>query len=112
MNRIDRCLSQIRDVRDVADGNISPYVARSRIGRLSLSIANLVAETASLPTSDLPSPITIANDAPLHVREIAERCNRLMLLSRRISQPSEPLEDRWTRSWHELLREIDLIEVR
>ena len=33
-------------------------------------------------------------------------------LARHISQPSEPLAERWTRGWQELLEEIGSIEER
>lgn len=110
MNRIDRCLSQISAIKDVANGQVPPYVARSRIGRLALSIAALVAEEAALPTPDLPRPIRVPAEAPVHLRDLAERCNRLTQLARHVAQPSEPLDVRWRRGWHELLGEITGLE--
>lgn len=112
MDRVERCLAQIGAIKDVAAGDAAPYVARSRIGRFTLSIASLVAEESGLAVPDLPGPIHLPDKASEDLIEIAERCNRLLELARHISQPSEPLEDRWTRGWRELLEEIDWIEER
>jgi hypothetical protein len=112
MSRTNRCLSQIAAIRDVAAGQAPPYVARSRIGRLALSVAVLVAEEGGLPAPDLPRQIRVPADASAHLRDLAERCNRLSQLARHIAQPSEPLDDRWRRGWHELLGEIGRLEER
>ena len=110
MNRIDRCLSQTAAIKDVAGGQAPPYVARSRIGRLALSVAALVAQEAALPVPDLPRPIRVPAEASAQLRDLAGRCNRLTQLARHVAQPSEPLDSRWRRGWHELLIEIDGLE--
>lgn len=112
MSRIDRCLSQIAAIRDVAAGQAPPYVARSRIGRLALSVAVLVAEEGGLPAPDLPRQIRVPAGASLRLHDLAQRCNRLSQLAQHIAQPSEPLDDRWRRGWHELLGEIGGLEER
>ena len=112
MDRVERCLAQIGAIKDVAAGDAVPYVARSRMGRLTLSIASLVAEEAGLAVPDLPGPIHLPDKASEDLLEIAERCNRLLELARHISQPSEPLAERWTRGWRELLEEVGSIEER
>jgi hypothetical protein len=110
VNRIDRCLSQIAAIKDVAAGQAPPYVARSRIGRLALSVAVLVAQEASLPAPDLPRPIHVPAEASAQLRDLAGRCNRLIQLARHVAQPSEPLDSRWRRGWQQLLGEIDGLE--
>ena len=112
MDRVERCLAQIGAIRDVAAGDAVPYVARSRVGRLTLSIASAVAEEAGLAVPDLPGPIRLPDETPEDLLEIADRCNRLLELARHISQPSEPLAERWTRGWQELLEEVGSIEKR
>lgn len=112
MNRIDRCLSQIAAIKDVAAGQAPPYVARSRIGRLALSVAVLVAQEAALPAPDLPRPIRVPAEATAQLRDLAAQCNRLTQLARHVAQPSEPLDSRWRRGWHQLLSEIDGLEQR
>lgn len=110
MNRIDRCLSQIAAIKDVAAGEVPPYVARSRIGRLALSVAVLVAQEAALPAPDLPRPIRVPAETSAQLRNLAERCNRLTELARHVAQPSEPLDSRWRRGWHQLLGAIEGLE--
>src|SRR5688572_9358571 len=110
MTRIDRCLREIQAIREVAHGTAAPYVARSRIGRLVLSTAVLVAEEAGLPCPDIPHRIRPPEGASDEVATLAVRSSRLAELSRHIAQPSEPLADRWQRGWHELLTELDLLE--
>jgi len=110
MNTVDRCLAEIRAIRDVADGDATPYVARSRIGRLALSTAVLLADETGLPHPDLPGSIQLPPGAPPWVSDLAHRCSRLAEIARHIAQPSEPLADRWNRGWQQLLEEIDLLE--
>lgn len=110
MNRIDLCLSQIEAIRDVEAGQVPPYVGRSRIGRLALSVARLLAHQADLFAPDLPGMIQVPPDAPKQVRDLALQCNRLSYLARHLAQPSEPLEDRWRRGWNELLVELGDLE--
>lgn len=110
MTRIDRCLAEIRAIREVAEGHATPYVARSRIGRLVLSTAVLVAEEAGLPHPDLPGSIQLPAGASEQLSDLARRCSRLADISRHIAQPSEPLAERWERGWHQLLEEVDLLE--
>ena len=42
MNDIARCLRQIDKVKEVAEGETTPYAARSRIARLTLDATRLV----------------------------------------------------------------------
>jgi hypothetical protein len=110
MNRVKRCLAEIRAIREVAKQQAVPYVARSRIGRLALTTVVLVAEEVGMPPPDLPGPIQLPEGASPQLAELAARCIRLADISRHIIQPSEPLADRWERGWHQLLEEIDLLE--
>ncbi|MBI4527732.1 MAG: hypothetical protein HY695_28380 [Deltaproteobacteria bacterium] len=107
---VERCLAEIRAIREIAEEQAVPYVARSRIGRLVLSTAVLVAEEAGLPPPDLPGPIQLPEDASGQLSDLAARCIRLADISRHITQPSEPLADRWERGWHQLLEEINGLE--
>ena len=110
MTRIDRCLSQIHAVRDVAAGIDPPYVARSRIGRLAMSTGLLVAEAVGTSAPVLPGPIWAREDSSPEIAALAGCCNRVTELARHISQPSEPLDARWRRGWNELLRELRILE--
>lgn len=75
-----------------------------------MSTALLVAEEAGLPTPDRPAPINVPEGASERLSELAWRCNRLLDLARQVTQPSEPLADRWTRAWADLLAELDALE--
>ena len=110
MSRIDRCLSQIRAIRDVAAGLEAPYVARSRIGRLAMSTVALVAEEAGLPAPERPGPIRLLDGTSEKLSELAARLDRLREITRHIAQPSEPLDNRWKRGWDELLQELQILE--
>lgn len=110
MNSIDRCLAEIRAVRDVVEGHATPYVARSRIGRLALSTAVLVAEEVGLPRPDLPGPVQLPADVSEEMSDLAHLCGRIVEIARHVGQPSEPLADRWERAWQQLLEELDQLE--
>lgn len=110
MNKLDQCLAQVRSIRDVAEGIEPPYVARSRIGRLSTLAASLVTERCGLPPPELPRPIFVGGVGAANSRGLAECCNRLCELARHIGQPSEPLEERWKRGWQDLLQEVGTLE--
>jgi hypothetical protein len=52
----------------------------------------------------------IQETASQWLKELTQRCNNIYELSRFISQPSEPLEDRWKEAWTHLLHELDELE--
>ena len=110
MTRIERCLAQIAAIRNVQTGVEPPYVARSRIGRLTVSTATLVTEAAGIPTPTRPGPIRGLDNVTEEVRELAVCCSSISELARHIAQPSEPLDQRWKRGWKELLEELQTLE--
>ncbi len=110
MSAIERCIAEILAIREVSEGHAAPYVARSRIGRLVLSLAILVAEEAGLPNPDLPGAIELPEGASGWLSGLAQQCSRLADISRHIAQPSEPLDERWERGWRQLLDELHLLE--
>ena len=107
---IDYCLQEISKIRKVAEGVDAAYVARSRIGRLTLALARVVAKQAGMSMPDRPGPIMVSNEVPQTVRELADVCNNLLETSRLICQPSEPLDDRWRNGWSSMLDQLDEIE--
>jgi hypothetical protein len=111
MTGIDRCLAQIDAVRSVALGVEPAYVARSRIGRLTLSTAALVAQEVGDPIPVVPADIQFSDTTPVRLRAVAACCDRICELARHLAQPSEPLEIRWKRGWHELLAHLKDLEV-
>jgi len=111
MGSIDRCLDQVQALRTVAAGAEPAYVARSRLGRLILSVVSLAAERSQLPVPALPGPIHVPGDAATGLTDLAASCNRLVELARHLSQPSEPLDMRWRRGWSELIQELEALEL-
>ena len=57
MINIEHCLQEVAKIRDVAQGVDAAYVARSRIGRLTLALAQIVAKKARMSVPDRPGPI-------------------------------------------------------
>jgi hypothetical protein len=111
MSRLERCLTQIQAIRSVASGVEPAYVARSRIGRLTTSIAILVAKETGrrLPARTAPIPLP-GPDRP-KLRSVALCCNQVVAIGSHLTQPSEPLDDRWRRGWSELLAELRNLEI-
>ena len=107
----ERVFEEISKVRDVAKGIDAAYVARSRVGRLTLSLARLVATRTGMGMPDRPGTIMVSKDVPLIIRQLADSCNKLLEASRSICQPSEPLDTRWRNGWSTLLHELDVLEM-
>ena len=82
MAAVERCIAEILAIREVSEGQTAPYVARSRIGRLVLSLAVLLAEEAGLPNPDLPGFIKLPESASPWLSDLARQCNRLADISR------------------------------
>ncbi|MCY4264367.1 MAG: hypothetical protein OXE78_05890 [Gammaproteobacteria bacterium] len=110
MQNINDCLHCLCNVRSALANNEVAYVARSRIGRLNLEIAKLVANICFIEFPDLPQNIEIPKNAPKHIRELATLCNEFLATSRLLTQPSEPLDDRWFRRKIEMLEQIDAMK--
>lgn len=111
MSGLERCLAQIQAIRTVAAGDEPAYVARSRIGRLTWSVANLVAKETGTPEPLRPAAIPLPGTDRPNLRNVASRCNRIVAIGSHLAQPSEPLDDRWRRGWSELLAELGDLEV-
>lgn len=107
MNDIARCLRQIDKVKEVAEGQTTPYAARSRIARLTLDATRLVCSALGMPKPDRPSALSKPVDADAELARVVDACNRLNGLSKSVAQPSEPLEQRWRTMWQALLQELD-----
>jgi hypothetical protein len=109
---IEHCLREIAKVRDVAQGIDAAYVARSRIGRLTLALTRIVAKQAGMSIPDRPGPIVVPDHALHTALELANICNNLLETSRLLCQPSEPLDNRWREGWSTLLEQLDVLEIK
>lgn len=110
LKKIDRCLSQIQSVQKALAGLDAPYVARSRIGRLCISVSTLVTSMLGNRNKDMPSRIELSNSMPDNVVDLVNCCNRIFHISRHISQPSEALDAEWRQDYGELVGELATLE--
>ena len=110
MATINKCLREIQSVRQVAQGAEAAYVARSRVGRLGLSVARLASHMVG---SELPGrlgTLPVPREADERVADITKLAGTIQALSESIRQPSEPLDARWGAMWDELAQHLDSLE--
>ena len=75
----DLCFKQIERLRAVAKEEEPAYAARSRLGRLVVTTARVIATRLSMPLPHVPQQITIPAGAPTELRSLADHTNRLLL---------------------------------
>ena len=110
MNNIKRCLNEIEKVKKVAAGEDAAYVARSRLGRLILNVTNIIACKNGMPLYERPGRVEVPRKSTFGIRKLAKACNNLNDTAKTITQPSEPLDDRWKTGWCMLLNELHELE--
>jgi hypothetical protein len=104
------CITQIERVKEALHDADTAYLARTRLRRLILSCGRLLARTYNLQEPKLPQPIRVLSKASSIAIEMSECCNRLLEAANLLSQPSEPLDDRWRSEWRSVIRNLDTIE--
>ena len=110
MSSIELCINQLEAVRDAAADPRAAYVIRSRLERLLLSCARLVAELNTTAMPDMPQRIVDTSSGP-RTHELAEACNALHDLARSICRPSESLDVRWDEGWRRISAALDRLET-
>lgn len=110
MREIHSCLLQIDKIRKVASGEEAAYVARSRIGRLVLKLSRLICRHNGENPPDRPRTLLVLSTSSEELRALTRLCNRVNDTAKTITQPSEPLDDRWRTGWSELLSELTQLE--
>jgi len=110
MKEFDKCLLLIKKVRAVADGEEVAYVARSRIGRLLLSVSKLVARISKQQVPNIPQKQSILPNAPMAIQALVRICNDLNDSAKILVQPSEPLDVRWRAGWSDLMSGLTRLE--
>ena len=98
--RIDQALKLLGE-RDLA------YAARSRLQRAVLACTRYAAREAGDPEPMFPGRHALSPSSPEKLREICEVANRLLDRTQAICQPSEPLDDRWTQGWVEVITGLE-----
>jgi hypothetical protein len=109
MPSIESCIQQLEAVRDAAADPGAAYVIRSRLERLLLSCARVVAESNHNALPDMPR--SIEGVGGVAARELAEACNVLHDLSGSICRPSESLDARWEEGWRQISAALDRLEA-
>lgn len=110
MSHASLCTSRIQQVRALANDPELAYAARTRLHRAILACTRLVARRAGLREPRFPVRYDVPLGGPPELRRICEITNRLLDRSQSICQPSEPLDDRWSYGWSEILAQLDELE--
>ena len=110
MSHLSLCTTRIQQVRVLASDPELAYAARTRLRRAVLACTQLVARRAGLREPRYPGRYDLPPGAPPELRRICEITNRLLDRSQSICQPSEPLDDRWSDGWSEILAQLDELE--
>jgi len=110
MSHVTLCTTRIQQVRVLANDPELAYAARTRLHRAILACTRLVARRVGLREPRYPSRYDVAPGAPPALRRICEITNRLLDRSQSICQPSEPLDDRWSDGWSEILAQLHELE--
>jgi hypothetical protein len=109
MSSIEQCIDEIAAVRQAAVDPKAAYVIRSRIERLLLSCARLIAERSHQLGPEQPSRVGDTS-APRNSREIAKASDALSDVSSLICRPSESLDSRWDEGWSRIEPKLDQLE--
>jgi len=110
MSHVDLCVTRIQQVRVLTSDPELAYAARTRLHRAILACTRLVARRAGLLEPRYPGRCDIPADAPSELRRICEITNRLIDRSQSMCQPSEPLDERWSHGWSEIVAQLDELE--
>ena len=110
MNQIELCTARIRQVRLLARNPELAYAARTRLHRTILACTKLIATRTGLPKPIYPGRYVVPEGHPPEVQRICEITNHLLDRSQSICQPSEPLDDRWSQGWSDILTQLDELE--
>lgn len=104
------CVKRIQQVREIAGDPELAYAARTRLHRVIIASTRLVASEVGLPEPLFPGRYEAPKNSPDHLRRVCQVTNHLLDRSRSMGQPSEPLDDRWSEGWSEILGHLDELE--
>jgi hypothetical protein len=106
----ERCLKRIDEVREAAHDLASAYLIRTRLQRMLIALGRLLADYLALEVR-APSLISVPNEAPIHVKELASLYNSVFLEGQHLVQRSEALDVRWQEGWARLSAMLDRLEA-
>lgn len=110
MTSTELCRVRIQQVRALAADPEVAYAARTRLHRAILACTRLVAKKAGLPEPLFPVRYLVPTGTPSELQRICDITNQLLDRTKSICQPSEPLDDRWSQGWSEILSRLDELE--
>jgi hypothetical protein len=102
MSSIEHCIEQLDAVREAAADPGAAYVIRSRLERLLLSCARVVAQMSACAEPELPQRVLDYPYSTGQAHALAEACNTLHDLAGSICRPSESLDVRWEEGWRRI----------
>lgn len=106
MKAQDRALWQIRQLCETYSDPDSAYVARSRLQRALLSALEFAAREAGARGPAVPGPFELPEHASEETKGVVEACNSIWSMSETMCQPSEALDVRWTKGWHQVVEAL------
>lgn len=110
MQRIQRCLDRIAQVREAAHDLESAYLLRTRTHRMLLSVQRLVVAEYGAEVAR-PEFLTSDRNTDPAFRNIAELTNELLQSSRHLSQRSAAFDRRWQQEWQDVESVLERLEV-
>jgi hypothetical protein len=109
MSTKEACIKHIDAAAHAVTGIGEAYVARTRLRRAVLACNRMIAARYALPDPVLPDRFEAPLQASEDVLKTINCCNRLSQQAHLLSQPSEPLDDRWKSNWEEVVRDLALL---
>ena len=110
MHTKKECLELINSIRETAADPYSAYLLRTRVKRALLSTIRLAANYASVEMPSIPGTFKLPTGAPKRSVDLINSCNNLLANTRKLCQPSEALDTRWTRGWAEVVSDLSIVE--
>lgn len=107
---VERCLRQLRKIRDAAEDPESAYLLRSRVRRTLLVCMREVARDIGTSIPLALDEEGLRNLPPGRREAIIGACQRIRGLTVHLCQPSEALDDRWRREWADVDAELSILE--
>lgn len=106
MTVIDECSRQLKDLKSATENADSAYLVRSRLGRLARSLT-----ATFLHVGDEDFKVNGLSGLEREQQEALKHAiGRLDESARIMSQPSEPLDQRWRNMWEEFRQDICFVE--
>ena len=104
------CYKRIEELRVALCDEVSAYTYRSRLGRLVVSCLNYISKEQQLTELSFPVFIDVSMYSDSDLRSLVNTCNKIWELGKKLSQPSEPFDEKWTKNKEALLNLLNELE--